>query len=51
MQIIIDIMAYYSSIVGQVFELINNEWLISTIFGLHILYLVIIAVKLKRNTD
>ena len=34
-----------------VFNMIMGNWLLSVVLGLQVIYLIVVAVKLKRNTD
>lgn len=35
----------------DVIDFIFSNWLLEVMFGLNVIYLLIVAIKLKRNTD
>lgn len=51
MQLFYEYITYLTSILNKVFEIIFSNWLTMVIFGFQIIYLIVVAVKLKRNTE
>lgn len=51
MELFEEFLLYLRNILQSVIDLITSNWLTSTFFGFNIIYLTIVAVKLKRNTD
>lgn len=42
---------YIQNIIQEVIYIILDNWLLTVLFGIQIMYLIVNAVKLKRNTD
>lgn len=51
MTLFFDWLNYVFETVQSVINLIGSNWLLSTMFWFSIIYLLINAIKLKRNTD
>lgn len=46
-----EFLTYITSILNEVVTLIFSSWITSVMFGFSVLYLVVNAIKLKRNTE
>lgn len=46
-----DFLSYITSILNEVVNLIFSSWITSVMFGFSVLYLIVNAIKLKRNTE
>lgn len=42
---------YETTILQSILDIIMSNWLTAVMFGLNIFYLVVIAIKLKKNTE
>lgn len=51
MQLFLDWLLYIRENLQNALNLIMSNWLSATMFGLNIIYLVLNAFKLKKNTD
>lgn len=47
----VSFLTYLTDVLQELMDIVMNHWVTAVLFGINVLFLIINAVKLKRNTD